>query len=146
MSSCHCLCVQCIPNLNECFVYFFNFSMLYPVLKAVQYNWRRYKKGQQEEERFIWKSSWRMTKGFYTLQAEGLCVDHIMQVSVLWVKDAGDVFLLLVFPLICTLTSPSKINLNQRITLISFSRKLVFLCALFVAPGFNAVLFSRISC
>lgn len=41
------------------------------------------------------------------------CVDHVMQVCVLWVKDAGDAFLLLAFPLISTLTSPLKIKLNN---------------------------------
>lgn len=81
---------------------------------------------------------WRLREWlsiFSALQAEGLCVDRIMQAYIFWVKHAGDAFLLLVFPLISTLTSPSKINLNNFDLL---QREAGLFCALFVATWFQS--------
>lgn len=59
---------------------------------------------------------------------------HVMQMCVLLVKDAGDAFLLLVFSLISTLTSPLKINLSN-LDILLWEAGLF--CALFVATWFQ---------
>lgn len=51
---------------------------------------------------------------------EDLCVDHVMQVYVMWVRDTGDAFPLLVFPLSLISTPESSLKTNIRELKIDF--------------------------
>lgn len=53
------------------------------------------------------------------LRLEDLCVDHVMQEHIMWVKHAGDDFPLLILPLslISTLKSSSKIDVSKGVIL-----------------------------
>lgn len=54
------------------------------------------------------------------LQAEDLCVDDVMQVYVMWVRDTGDAFPLLVLPLSLVSTPESSLKTNIRELKIDF--------------------------
>lgn len=74
---------------------------------------------------------------------EDLCVDHVMQMEVIWVKGAGHICPFLLLSLVSALRSSSKINMNKGIIVKGLDD---LFCAVFVVTWFQGTVPLNISC